>query len=67
MTATTETELDLRTTAQRLLAERDVLHAENARLREALTAAMFALGRGGANVLGGPNRTEWEQARAALA
>ena len=33
---------------------------------EALTACMFALGRAGANVQGGPGRPEWERARAAI-
>lgn len=32
----------------------------------ALEKCMFALGRGGANVVGGPNRAEWESARLAL-
>lgn len=36
-------------------------------LLDALVACMFALGRSGANVTGGPNRTEWEVARDAIA
>lgn len=36
-------------------------------LLDTLTACMFALGRGGANVAGGPGRAEWERARAAIA
>ena len=35
-------------------------------LLAASEAALFALGRGGANGLDGPNRAEWEQLRAAV-
>ena len=46
-----------------------IVRAVNAHeaLVAALEACMFALGRGGANTLTGPNRAEWESARAALA
>lgn len=36
-------------------------------LLEAAKAALFAFGRGGANVLNGPNRKEWEMLQAAIA
>lgn len=53
---------------------RDARAAERARLlpvmeqmRDALQDCKFALGRGGANVVGGHNRAQWEAASDALA
>lgn len=41
--------------------------AVNPMLREALQTCLFALGRLGGNVAGGPGRAAWEAARDALA
>ena len=59
--------VELIAAAPALLAECKRQREEIARLRDALDAAFFAIGRAGGNTLTSPHRAAWETARAALA